>query len=443
MEFNRKKTKIPDIILIAFVSLIILYGLLALNQATLWAGPSYLLKQIIWIGVGIVVMFIVTFLLRLNTVIAFSYLFYLLTLIFLLIPWIPGLSSGEAHRWVDFRIFKAQPSDFAKLSLIFVLARYLTDRYTFWDMLKRFFYRWRIGEKQPLLIPALQRRKIGDPIIIAEVILITIIPFLLILAEPDLGTSIVFIFILLSMLYFAGLNLATVLYLVTPGLSIFLSIFLVTSSYDRTGWILVVLLFLLLLVSFFIYKKNTITIIVVLCINVFMIASGPMIWNYVLKEYQKKRIITFMDPSADPTGSGWHILQSKIAIGSGKLWGEGMLNLETKELAFLPEQHTDFIFSVIAKKGGFIGATILLLLYLLFLRRIFLLSKKTKNSSYSLVTIGIGTLFTFQIIVNISMTLGALPVVGIALPFISYGGSSMLMSFTLLGFLLNISRSAK
>ena len=174
-----------------------------------------------------------------------------------------------------------------------------------------------------------------------------------------------------------------------------------------------------------------------------MIASGPMIWNYVLKEYQKKRIITFMDPSADPTGSGWHILQSKIAIGSGKLWGEGMLNLETKELAFLPEQHTDFIFSVIAKKGGFIGAAILLLLFLLFLRRIFFLSKKIKNNSFSLVTVGIGTLFTFQIIVNISMTLGALPVVGIALPFISYGGSSILMSFTLLGFLLNISRSVK
>lgn len=429
--------------MILLVTLLIIYGLLALNQATLWAGPSFMIKQIIWIGVGVIVMFLVTFLVRLTTVLAFSYFFYIFSIIFLLMPLIPGLGAGEAHRWVDFRIFKAQPSDIAKLAVIFVLARYLTERYAFWDSIKRFIFKWIRSEDKFLLLPPIQRRKTDDPVIIIESILITLIPFLIILAEPDLGTSVVFIFILLSMLYIAGVGLSTIIYLIAPCLAISLSIILVTGSYGSVGWILMVILFLILIVTFIFFKQKTVTIIVVLVINFVMVSSGPLIWNYVLKEYQKKRIMTFINPDEDPTGAGWHILQSKIAIGSGKLWGEGMLNLEDRELSFLPEQHTDFIFSVIAKKGGFIGSVILLLLFFLFVRRIFYLSTEAKYQSYSLIVVGIGTLFAFQILVNIAMTLGVLPVVGIALPFVSYGGSSMLMSFILLGVLLDISRTAK
>lgn len=443
MAYSSSRVKSPDIILIILVSLIVIYGLIALNQATLWAGPSYILKQIIWIGISIVAIFFVTFLLRISSLTSFSYFFYFTTILFLLMPFIPGLSAGASHRWVDLKIFRAQPSDIAKLGLIFFLARYLSNRYSIFDSLKRHYFKFISRETRLSVLPPLERRKINDPLIIIECFIITLIPFFLILAEPDLGTAIVFLFILLSILFFAGMELSNLIYLISPTLSIFFSIYLVANDYSIVGWIMITVLMLLISLSFFIFKSRLMKISIVILINIIMVTMGPVIWKYVLKEYQKRRIEIFFNPADDPSGSGWHILQSKIAIGSGKLWGEGVLNLDARELAFLPEQHTDFIFSVIAKKGGFIGAMILLIFYMLFLRRIFYLSTKIKNENLYLIIVGIGTLFGFQIIVNISMTLGALPVVGISLPFISYGGSSMLMSFILLGFLLNISRRRK
>ncbi|MBN1620723.1 rod shape-determining protein RodA [candidate division WOR-3 bacterium] len=442
MDYKIKEKTSPDAALIAVTAFIILFGLFALNQATLWAGPSFLLRQIIWIAVSIVVMFVVALNLKMAFVFSYSYVFYLFAVVFLFFPLIPGLGAGQANRWVDFRFFRAQPSDIAKLGLIFALARYLSERYTFYDALKRSYLNWKNQKKDKFYkMPAVTRRKPDDPLLIFEAFLITLVPFIIVMAEPDLGTSVVYIFIFLAMLYFSGVGLTKISFILSPFVSILLAILFVINSYSLLIGA-VIAIFLALLIAVFVISKVKLTaILAVLAINAVMMISAPLVWNGVLKEYQRKRVMTFIDPNADPTGAGWHILQSKMAVGSGRIWGEGILHLEKRELSFLPEQHTDFIFPVIAKKSGFVGSVFLLSLYLLFLMRMVTLAYKTKSQSHHLVIIGICSLFAFQITVNIGMTLGSLPIVGIPLPFISYGGSSMLMSFFLIGILLNLTSS--
>ncbi|MBN1150611.1 rod shape-determining protein RodA [candidate division WOR-3 bacterium] len=444
MDYKPKEKNAPDAALIAVTALILLFGLFALNQATLWAGSSFLLKQIIWIAVSIIVMFLISLNLKMSIVISYSYVIYALTVVFLFFPLLPFLGAGQANRWVDFRIFKAQPSDIAKLGLIFSLARYLSERYTFYDAVKRSFLKWRYSKKDKFYkLPAAVRRKPNDPLIIIESFVLTLIPFSIVMAEPDLGTSIVYIFIFLTMLYFSGVSLATVIYIISPFVSVLLAILLVVNSFSVTNIVFITLLFSTLIATFVIFRVKWKGVVAVMALNILVMVSAPLIWNGVLKEYQRKRVLIFLDSDSDPTGAGWHILQSKMAIGSGRIWGEGILHLEKRELSFLPEQHTDFIFPVIAKKSGFIGSVFLMTMYLLFLMRSITLAYKTKSMSYHLVIIGICSLFAFQITVNIGMTLGSLPIVGIPLPFISYGGSSMLMSFFLLGILFNLSSTSQ
>jgi rod shape determining protein RodA len=157
-----------------------------------------------------------------------------------------------------------------------------------------------------------------------------------------------------------------------------------------------------------------------------------------LKEYQKRRILIFINPGLDPRGAGWHVLQSKIAIGSGGLLGKGYLNGTQKKLAFLPEQHNDFIFSTLGEELGFIGCLALVVLFGWLLYRGLLIAQQSRNRFASLTAIGILSVISFQTVLNIGMTLGMLPVTGIPLPFLSYGGSSMMVMMAMAGILLSI-----
>lgn len=168
-----------------------------------------------------------------------------------------------------------------------------------------------------------------------------------------------------------------------------------------------------------------------------MAALAPIIWTF-LKGYQKRRILTFLNPEADPLGSGYHVLQSKIAIGSGGLWGKGLASATQSQLKFLPEGHTDFIFSTLAEITGFWGGTLALLIFALFLFRGLKIAQGTLNVYSFVMAYGVISLFALQTIINLGMTLGILPVVGVPLPFMSYGGSSMLASMAALGLLQNI-----
>ena len=211
-----------------------------------------------------------------------------------------------------------------------------------------------------------------------------IIPFILIVRKPVLGTSLVVL-------------------LVAASISVFVKI-------ERRS---------------FIY-------IIISCMTAF-----PVVW-FFLKEYQQKRILTFINPERDPLGAGYHIIQSKIAIGSGMFTGKGFLKGTQNALSFLPEQHTDFIFAVVGEEFGFLGSLFILALFGLILYRGLRIAASVKNSYASLVAIGIVFVFVFHVVVNIGMALGVMPVVGMPLPFLSYGGSSLLVSMGMIGLLQNI-----
>ena len=169
-----------------------------------------------------------------------------------------------------------------------------------------------------------------------------------------------------------------------------------------------------------------------------LIPAAPLVWHH-LKPYQQRRVMTFIDPNADPLGAGYHIIQSKIAIGSGMLDGKGFLHGTQNRLNFLPEQHTDFIFSVFAEEWGFLGGATLVALYLLLMLRCLSVAMRARDTFGMLLAFGVTVMIFGQVLVNIGMATGSLPVVGITLPFFSYGGSSLLASMIAIGLLLNIS----
>jgi rod shape determining protein RodA len=175
----------------------------------------------------------------------------------------------------------------------------------------------------------------------------------------------------------------------------------------------------------------------VVAINLVVGIVTPQVWNH-LKPYQRQRIATFLDPAADPYGAGYQIIQSKIAIGSGQALGKGFLHGSQKALAFLPEQHTDFIFSVVGEETGFFGAAIVTLLYFILIYRGIRIAHHARNRFASLLAIGLTSIFLYHVLVNICMTVGLAPVTGLPLPLLSYGGTSLLTSFLQIGLIQNI-----
>lgn len=212
-----------------------------------------------------------------------------------------------------------------------------------------------------------------------------IIPTILIFIQPDLGTSLVFAAITFGMLYICGLRMKMV-------------------------------------------KQALIGLVVIF----------PLLWFFVLQDYQKMRLMVLFNPNIDPFGSGYHVIQSKISIGSGGFIGQGLFSGTQSQLNFLPENHTDFIFSVIGEELGFVGSLFVLFLYFLLLYRSLLISRSADDSFGSLLACGIFSMWLFQIFINVGMTLGIMPVTGIPLPFMSYGGSALLMNLLCVGILMNI-----
>ena len=168
------------------------------------------------------------------------------------------------------------------------------------------------------------------------------------------------------------------------------------------------------------------------------VAAAPALWM-VMKDYQRQRVLTFLDPESDPLGSGWNIIQSKIAIGSGFLTGKGFLEGTQNALSFLPEQHTDFIFSVLAEEWGFMGAVILIFIFLVFIFWALNIAYSCRDPFGTILAVGITAMIAWQAVINMGMVMGLMPVVGVPLPFISYGGSSLLTTMICVGILLNIS----
>ncbi len=264
---------------------------------------------------------------------------------------------------------------------------------------------------------------------------VMIVPMILVLREPDLGTSLVFLAVWVGMVFWFGIP--GILLLGSASAVVSSVIMFYSESVANQAWPWAVYLLLVLAVLYFV-RMNILSKVILLAVNVGFGIGIPFFWDK-LKGYQQERILTFFDPSRDAFGSGYQAIQSKVAIGSGGLFGTHYLQGTQKGLAFLPERHTDFIFSVLGEELGFLGAVILLGLFLVVIMRGIEYSAAARRPFARFVAVGVVTYFTFHVVVNVAITTGLLPVTGLPLPLISYGGSNLLVSSILLGLLLNVS----
>jgi len=384
-------------------------------------------KQIIWASFGLVLMFISAFYDYRHTRRFVNWLYVFLVVVLLYTKFFGRYVNG-ARSWIGVGDFGLQPSEFCKIVFILFLANYFENT-AHEDQRKRF----------------------------ATALAIMMVPMGLILLQPDLGTASVYITIFLFMCFVAGIPLHYILMVVLTGvLTVFFTVLPVwqTDIAKRTFAIITVLtnfkfrLILILGVSliavigimgklFFRNNKYYFWIAYFSGILVFsLIASLGA--GKILKEYQLKRLIIYIDPSSDPLGSGWNIIQSRIAIGSGGLLGRGFLNGTQSHYRFLPQQSTDFIFSILSEEFGFIGGLAVFLLYFIILFRIIQIMKNTQSAYGYYIASGIFAMFFFHFVVNVGMVMGIMPITGIPLLFLSYGGSSLWAAMICIGILMSI-----
>jgi rod shape determining protein RodA len=329
---------------------------------------------------------------------------YILSVALLGLTLVVGKGAGTAastKSWLAIGGVRiGQPSELAKVTVVLMLAHVLASRR---EPPKSLLDLW-----QPALI--------------------VLIPWAIIMLQPDLGTGIVFIGIFFGMLYWSGVAWPLLLLLASPVVSLILSF----STGLWGAWFLVLLALVLY------YRPYLVEGIVLMVANIATGVIAPILWEK-LAPYQQNRLKTFIDPSADPRASGYHVIQSKIAIGSGGLFGKGFTLGTQKRLAFLPEQHTDFIFAVVGEEMGFIGVTLALTLFLALFLRVTQIAGRANDSFSSLVAFGLMASWFVHVLVNVGMTLNLMPITGIPLPFFSYGGSFMLASWLAIGILMRIS----
>lgn len=342
-------------LLLGCVGLITLYSAVTAGVPT----PQKILytKQLIWYCAGLFAM-IVSFLFNYRLLDRWAYAIYALCILLLIAVFFVGNYAGGARRWLIFGPVSIQPSEIVKIAVIINLARYYSKLANTGGLA--------LGE---LIHP----------------FILTIIPFALIVRQPDLGTAIMVVLIAVSMTIFVKIERRSLVYIIA-----------------------------------------------------FCTAIIPLVL-YFLKGYQKNRILTFLNPDRDPLGAGYHIIQSKIAVGSGMISGKGFLKGTQNALSFLPEQHTDFIFSVLSEEWGFFGSLIVLMLFFMLIIMGLNIAYKCRDPFGTILSMGITAMIFWQIFINIGMVMGLMPVVGVPLPFISYGGSSILTIMICIGILMNIS----
>ena len=331
--------------------------------------------------------------------------FYLCTLISLFLVYFVGISVSGSQRWLNLGILSFQPSEVSKLSTVLTLALVLDKKI--------------ISTIRDLVLP----------------LLVVIFPWILIFFQPDLGTSLVLLVLTGVMLYWAQMPIEWILILI---FCIVTSILYLTLPTALCVWIP--------FIGYLAYrssKKKIIFSAIAISFHLLVAKLTPILWQYGLKEYQKDRLVLFLDPNRDPLGGGYHLIQSQIAIGSGGLFGTGLLQGKLTNLQFIPEQHTDFIFSALGEELGFLGCIIVLFLFFFLIKKLINIAKNARSDFESLIIIGIAATFLFQIIINLFMTIGLGPVTGIPLPFMSYGRTSLVINFISIGFVLSILKRSR
>jgi len=382
------------------------FGLLAIYSSTVnnsFAQENFQ-RQVIW-GIFAFILFFIVYSLPTNVFKSLAIPSYVVSLLMLVAVLAMGKQISGSKSWLVLGSIGFQPSEFAKIATIFAIASYLSRSNSNIDSFKDIVITLAIG----------------------------FTPVLLILMEPDMGTSIVFMVVILVMFFWKGISSFSLFVVLSP------AFVAVAAIFGTTYFILALLLVIAALLTF---KKNLFFSASIFAIG---LASG-FFADYVyhaLSPHQQKRIQSFLDPNADPLGSGYNTIQAKVAIGSGGLMGKGFLAGNQTQLQFIPEQWTDFAFCVIGEEFGFIGSILVLSVFLILFLRILKLSYNTKDEFLGLVSIGILSVYLIHFIINLGMVVGILPVIGIPLPFISYGGSSLLVSMFMLGILANLYRTRK
>ena len=365
MNFYRKLIGKMDFILLAVIAVILVSGLLILNSAAASKEQAYVMKQSMWIVIGIVFLLLT---IQFDYTILQKYVkpLYIFNLFLLIAVLIFGREISGARSWFVFPgIGSLQPAELAKIMTIICFAHFLDERRgnlnTLWELIPCFIF--------------------------------VAIPVFLILLQPDLGSALVFIAILVGMMFVAGANPKILLTIFGGGVSIIL---------------------------------------------IYLLGVWKLGWWCPLKTYQLNRFLVLFDPNIDPRGVGYNVWQAKIAIGNGGLFGEGLGMGSQTTGSFLPEQWTDFIFAVYAEEFGFIGAGLLLILFAILLYRGLRIAMLSKDLFGALIATGVVSMYLFHILENVGMCMGLMPVTGIPLPFVSYGGSSMLANFFGIALLQNI-----
>lgn len=385
---------IPVLVLVGF-------GLLAIYSSTI-NHPTALgnfEKQLFWVIVSILALLIV-YLLPPNL---FKYLAvpsYILSQALLIIVLVFGKVVKGSRSWLSFGDIGFQPSEFAKIGLILFLAYWITNK----------------------------KNDINNVKVLALTVSFGLIPMCLILLEPDTGTAIVYAGITLAMIFWGGISLFGLFVVLSPGVVIFASIFGIQAFIGAL---------LIILVALILFNKDLFTSATIFVVNLSAGFIFDMLFKF-LQPHQQKRIEAFIDPNADPLGSGYNALQAKVAIGSGGLLGKGFLEGNQTQLRFIPEQWTDFIYCVIGEEFGFIGSVLIIAMFLIIFLRLLHMSKIVNDQFGNIAIIGIFTLLLIHFVINIGMNVGLTPVIGLPLPFLSYGGSSLLVNMILIGIVLNI-----
>jgi len=346
--------------LVAATSAILLIGLVSLYSVAGGGTTPIYQRQFYWMLLGWAAFGLMT-VVDYRVLARYAYVGYGVVMLLLMLVLVVGRSSQGAQRWLSVGGLSIQPSELAKLAVLFVLASYFAER--------RVVGGYRIAQ---LAVP----------------MLLVLAPLVLVMKQPDLGTALTLLFLFLAMVAVVGIRSRTLV----------------------VGALLFVMLF-------------------------------PFLWQGVwhsLKDYQRARLVTFLDPSADPLGKSYHLMQSKIAIGSGGWFGKGFQEGTQSQLKFLPEAHTDFVFSVLAEEWGFIGAIVVIGLYLTVLLLGMDAAIRARDMLGSLLAVGVVAMIGFNLIINVAMTSGLLPVVGIPLPLMSYGGTAMVVTMTGLGVVMNV-----
>ena len=320
---------------------------------------------------------------------------YVLSIVLLAVTLIIGEGRGTAagvKSWIALGPLSFQPAEIAKLATILALAQYLSQRESGLTSLR------------DLVAPGAMAA----------------LPLALVMLQPDLGTAMAFVGILFAMLYWAATPVWLLALVASPVLGLVL-------SYDTVAWsvyILFVIGFLILMrYRLFLFES-----VAVILANFATATISRPLWSS-LADYQRNRILVFLDPEVDPRGAGYQVIQSKVAVGSGGGWGQGFTEGPQKRLDFLPEQHTDFIFSVIGEELGFVGTMLAVLAFAYVLTRLVRLAERSDQPFAGLVLLGIFGAWLVHVFVNVGMTVGVVPITGIPLPFVSYGGTFLLMSW--------------